>query len=101
VDIQLENVEKRLKDRKIRLEVSQAARGAIINEGYDPQYGARPMKRAIQRLVSDPLALRLINGDFNDGDTILVDVAPAGAELTFTRLAVNAPRFEAPQEALI
>ena len=52
-------------------------RTAIIAEGYDPQYGARPMRRAIQRLIQDPLALKLINGDFVEGDTILVD---AGAE---------------------
>src|SRR5262249_19381461 len=91
VDIQLNNVGKLLKDRKVRLEVTEPAREVIINEGYDPQYGARPMKRAIQRLVSDPLALKLINGDFEEGDTILVNAAPGSAELTFTKLVSVGP----------
>jgi ATP-dependent Clp protease ATP-binding subunit ClpB len=85
VGIQLDNVAKLLKDRKVKLEVTAAARDAIINEGYDPQFGARPMRRAIQRLVQDPLALKLINGDFLEGDTILVDASPQGG-LEFTKL---------------
>ncbi|MDE3166103.1 MAG: AAA family ATPase, partial [Acidobacteriota bacterium] len=87
VDIQIANVAKRLKERKVNLEVTAAAKDAIINEGYDPQYGARPMKRAIQRLIADPLSLRLIQGDFLEGDTIRVDVAGGGNELGFERLA--------------
>jgi ATP-dependent Clp protease ATP-binding subunit ClpB len=86
VDIQLDNVGKQLKDRKVKLEVTAAAKEAIISEGYDPQYGARPMKRAIQRLIGDPLALKLINGDFAEGDTIMVDASGNGNELTFNRL---------------
>jgi ATP-dependent Clp protease ATP-binding subunit ClpA len=91
VEIQLINVDNLLKDRKLKLEVTAAAKDRIITEGYDPQYGARPMKRAIQRLIQDPLALKLITGDFREGDTILVD-APAepANELTFTKL-VPAP----------
>ena len=86
VDIQLTNVGKLLKDRKLKLEVTPAAKDRIIAEGYEPQYGARPMKRAIQRLIQDPLALKLINADFSEGDTILVDADPAGGDLKFTRL---------------
>jgi ATP-dependent Clp protease ATP-binding subunit ClpA len=82
VDIQLENVSKLLQDRKLRLEVTPAARDLIIAEGYDPQYGARPMRRAIQRLVQDPLALMLINGDFLEGQTIVAD--RKGDALEFT-----------------
>ena len=90
VDIQLQNVARLLEDRKIGLEVTQAARDRIIAEGFDPQYGARPMRRAIQRLVQDPLALKLLNGDFAAGDVVLVDAAAetsseAGA-LEFTKL---------------
>jgi ATP-dependent Clp protease ATP-binding subunit ClpB len=85
-DIQLNNVARLLKDRKINLEVTPAAKDLIISEGYEPQYGARPMRRAIQRLIQDPLALKLINADFLEGDTVLVDVAPGGTELKFTRL---------------
>jgi ATP-dependent Clp protease ATP-binding subunit ClpB len=86
VDIQLDNVSKLLKDRKVKIEVTAAARDRIISEGYDPQFGARPMRRAIQRLIQDPLALKLINADFLEGDTILVDVAPQGEGLQFTKL---------------
>ena len=85
VDIQLNNVAKLLKDRKMKLEVTPAAKERIISEGYDPQFGARPMRRAIQRLIQDPLALKLLNGDFLEGDTILVD-AKGESELSFQKL---------------
>jgi ATP-dependent Clp protease ATP-binding subunit ClpA len=78
VDIQLANVEKLLKDRHLRLEVTPAAKEAIVAEGYDPQYGARPMRRAIQRMIQDPLALKLLNGEFVEGDTVVVDKAVEG-----------------------
>jgi ATP-dependent Clp protease ATP-binding subunit ClpA len=91
VDIQLHEVGKLLKDRNLKLEITTAAKDRIITEGYDPQYGARPMKRAIQRLIQDPLALQLITGGFAEGGTILVDAgAEAEAALTFTKL-VPAP----------
>jgi ATP-dependent Clp protease ATP-binding subunit ClpB len=84
VDIQLGAVIKLLRDRKMNLEVTPAAKNLIISEGYDPQYGARPMRRAIQRLVQDPLALKLVSGEFHEGETVIVaDAAPDGT-LTFT-----------------
>jgi len=86
VDIQLRNVAKLLKDRRVALEVTPAAKDRLIAEGYEPQYGARPMKRAIQRLVQDPLALKLINGDFVEGDTVQVDARPNESDLVFTKL---------------
>jgi ATP-dependent Clp protease ATP-binding subunit ClpB len=86
VDIQLHNVAKLLKDRKIGLEVTTAARDRIIEEGFDPQYGARPMRRAIQRLIQDPLALKLLNGDFGPGDTVMVDAGATPEALEFTKL---------------
>ncbi len=58
----------------------------IITEGFDPQYGARPMRRAIQRLIQDPLALQVINGDFAEGDTVMADVKEGSTELQFTKL---------------
>jgi ATP-dependent Clp protease ATP-binding subunit ClpA len=87
VDIQLHNVGKLLKDRKIKLEVTDAAKDMLIADGYDPQYGARPMKRAIQRLIQDPLSLKLINSEFSEGDTVTVDAAAGGGELEFAKLA--------------
>jgi ATP-dependent Clp protease ATP-binding subunit ClpB len=86
VDIQLQNVGKLLKDRKVKLQVTDAVKDRIINEGYDPQYGARPMRRAIQRLIQDPLALKLINGEFVEGDTILVETKGNEGELAFEKL---------------
>jgi len=85
VDIQLHNVGKMLKDRKMALEVTEAAKDRLISEGYDPQYGARPMKRAIQRMIQDPLALKLINSEFAEGDTVLVDAGPNEGELVFSK----------------
>ena len=87
VDIQLNTVVKLLKERKLGLRITAAAKDRIVSEGYDPDYGARPMKRAIQRLVQDPLAHRLMNGDFAEGDVVLVDVKEGASELEFTRLA--------------
>ena len=86
VDIQLANVGKMLKDRKLKLTVTPAAKDAIISEGYDPQFGARPMRRAIQRLVQDPLAQKLLRGEFLEGETIEVDAQPGATELQFKKV---------------
>jgi ATP-dependent Clp protease ATP-binding subunit ClpB len=86
VDIQLDNVSKMLKDRKLKMVVTPAAKDAIIAEGYDPQFGARPMRRAIQRLVQDPLAQKLIRGDFLEGDTVEVDAQPGATDLLFKKV---------------
>ena len=64
---------KRLAERKIRLELSENARALIAHEGFDPVYGARPIKRTIQRLVLDPLAQKVLSGEFKEGDTVYVD----------------------------
>jgi ATP-dependent Clp protease ATP-binding subunit ClpB len=84
VDIQLVRVARRLDERELVLEVSEAAKDAIAAAGYDPVYGARPLKRAIQRMVENPLAQRLLGGEFLVGDAIEVDADDSGA-LTFTR----------------
>src|SRR5208283_2194093 len=78
VDIQLERVATLLRERKLALEVTQAAKDKIIEEGFDPQFGARPMRRAIQRLVQDPLAHKLLAGEFLEGETVVVDASPMG-----------------------
>ena len=75
VDIQLRGLLKRLADRKIHITLSDAAKDFLVREGYDPVYGARPLKRALQRLLLDPLALRVLDGEFRDGDTVVVDLA--------------------------
>ena len=73
VDIQLARVEKLLKDRKIALDLTDAARGWLGRVGYDPVYGARPLKRAVQKYLQDPLADLLLRGEVPDGSTVAVD----------------------------
>jgi len=74
VDIQLKRLQKLLADRKIGIELTDAAKEMIAREGFDPVYGARPLKRAIQREVQNPLAVKILEGDFKAGDDIIVDV---------------------------
>jgi ATP-dependent Clp protease ATP-binding subunit ClpB len=85
VDIQLAHLRRRLEDKRIHLEVSDAARALLAREGYDPTYGARPLKRTIQRLVQDPLALKLLEHEFKEGDTVVVDAD--GDHIAFRREA--------------
>jgi ATP-dependent Clp protease ATP-binding subunit ClpB len=83
VDIQLKRLQKRLDERKISLVVTEAARKLVIERGWDPVYGARPLKRAIQRMVQDQLAMMLLEGKFSDADVIEVDTK--GGELTVAK----------------
>ncbi|HET8761399.1 MAG TPA: ATP-dependent chaperone ClpB [Nitrospiria bacterium] len=78
VDIQLAAVAKRLEERHVRVELTDAAKAVLAVEGYDPVYGARPLKRVIQRDVLNPLSLKLLSGEFRDGDVIRVDVHEGG-----------------------
>ena len=82
MDIQLGNLRKRLADRHITIELTDAARSHIVRVGYEPSYGARPLKRAIQRELENELAKRLLRGDVRDGQHVLVDYN--GDALTFT-----------------
>ena len=74
VEILLKQVSKRLEDRHISIELTDKAKEFLVNEGYDPKYGARPLKRTIQRRVLDPLALDVLNGRIRDGDHVVADV---------------------------
>ncbi len=74
VDIQLEGITKRLAQRRITLDVTPAASAALAAEGYDPAFGARPLKRVIQREIADPLAIAILEGRYAEGDTVVVDV---------------------------
>jgi len=78
IDIQIANLVKRLEERKIHVQLTDAAKEKLVREGYDPVYGARPLKRTIQRLVLDPLALRVLEGDFLEGNTVVVDAGREG-----------------------
>jgi ATP-dependent Clp protease ATP-binding subunit ClpB len=83
VDIQVRGLLKRLEERKIHVELTEPAKGFLVAEGYDPMYGARPLKRTIQRRVLDPLAFRVLEGEFGEGDSVVVDVA--GDALAFVK----------------
>jgi len=86
IDLQLKRLESLLADRKLTLELTPSAREVLATEGYDPAFGARPLKRAIQRLLQNPLALAVLEGKFSEGDHIVVD-RDAKGELTFRKAA--------------
>jgi ATP-dependent Clp protease ATP-binding subunit ClpB len=89
VEIQLGGLRKRLAERKITLDLTTAAQALLAREGYDPVYGARPLKRTIQKEIVQPLAMALLRGDFRDGDTIVADAE--GTSLAFRRAEATAP----------
>jgi ATP-dependent Clp protease ATP-binding subunit ClpC len=88
VDLLLNHVRRQVEGQGMHLEVTEAAREVILNEGYDPAYGARPLKRAIQRLVENPLSRELLRGSFSEGDTIEADARDGVVE--FGKLGANA-----------
>ena len=99
VDIQLRRLTKMLAERKIILEVTDGAKTFLAENGYDPVYGARPLKRTIQKLIQDPLAMRILQGEFKDGDKIKIDAD--GKQLVFLS-AGPVPRTEdAPTTAVL
>ncbi len=83
VGLQVRKLEERLAERNLHLSLTDAARAHIARVGYDPDFGARPLRRVLQREVADPIALKLLSGEFRDGDTIVVDASPDG--LVFTK----------------
>ena len=83
VDLQLASVSKLLAERQVRIELTPAARALVLSEGYDPAYGARPLRRTVQRLVQDPLALEILQGKIVPGDVVRVDAA--GGQMKFER----------------
>jgi ATP-dependent Clp protease ATP-binding subunit ClpB len=83
VGLQVQRLEERLAARSLRLALTDEARAHVARVGYDPDFGARPLKRVLQREVADPIALELLRGEFHDGDTIVVDASPDG--LVFTK----------------
>jgi ATP-dependent Clp protease ATP-binding subunit ClpB len=91
VDIQIRGLLRRLEDRKIKVELTNSAKSFLVAEGYDPMYGARPLKRTIQRLVLDPLAVRVLQGEFGEGDRIIVDVSDNGVTFEKKNATVGAP----------
>ena len=87
VEIQLKRLAKLLEEKQLKLELTQRAKEAVGRAGYDPVYGARPLKRALQRMVLDPLAMKVLQGDYRPGDKVVVDAGPSDEVLTFTRVS--------------
>ena len=81
VDLMMGDLHKRLQEQEIAMEVTPEAKEKLVEEGYDPAYGARPLRRTIQRLVEDPLAEDLLQGRYQAGDTVKVDVTKDGIAL--------------------
>jgi ATP-dependent Clp protease ATP-binding subunit ClpB len=98
VEIQLRNLSRRLAERKMDLHLSDRAKQILAKEGFDPVYGARPLKRAIQRSIQDPLALKVLEGEFSEGDTIEVDAGPAD-QLILSKKAARAKGRVMPAHA--
>jgi ATP-dependent Clp protease ATP-binding subunit ClpA len=92
VEIMIYEVRQRLADRNVDFEVTPAAKEELVREGYDPTFGARPLRRTVQRRIENPLARRILAGEFGDGDLVRVDFADG--DFTFAKAAV---REEEPQ----
>jgi ATP-dependent Clp protease ATP-binding subunit ClpB len=84
VDLQIERLQQRLADKKLKLELTEKARSRLAEEGYDPTFGARPLRRTIEKRIANPLAKKIIAGDVKEGDRVLVDYDEAMGEFTFT-----------------
>jgi ATP-dependent Clp protease ATP-binding subunit ClpB len=89
VEIQLRSLRRRLAERNITLELTEAAKELVAREGFDPVYGARPLRRAIQKEIVQPLAIRLLRGEFHDGEHIRVDARDR--EIVFERVSESTP----------
>ena len=105
VDLQLAHLRKLLADRKLTIRLTDAARTLLADEGYDPVFGARPLKRAVQRMLQNPLALAVLDGTFKEGDVIVADIQVGSLALSFrhgdatdaaAQAAFSAPPIVAP-----
>jgi ATP-dependent Clp protease ATP-binding subunit ClpB len=83
IELRLEDVRRLLAERKISLELTDAARELLFTDGFDPNFGARPLKRAIQKLVQDPLALKILDGEILHGDHVMVDADKKAGKMSF------------------
>src|SRR5712691_2512918 len=100
VELELAKVLRLLAERKVRIKVTSAARERLVRDGYDPAYGARPLRRAVQRLVQDPLAMRILDGSVLPGDLVRVEAEPESDSLRFERVEEKtAPAPEVQAEA--
>jgi ATP-dependent Clp protease ATP-binding subunit ClpB len=92
IDLQLQNLRRLLSERKIEIALTEKAHELLFREGYDPQFGARPLKRAIQRLIQDPLAMKLLDGEVAPGDSLTIDADMKKGVMTFAPTKAKAAR---------
>src|SRR5271163_1778624 len=97
IDLELAKVMKLLAERNVRIELTPAARDRLVQDGYDPAYGARPLRRTVQRLVQDPLAMRILDGSVLPGDLVRVDIDPETDAMRFTRAEASEAKAPATQ----
>jgi ATP-dependent Clp protease ATP-binding subunit ClpC len=90
IDLLAQDLQKRLEERKIEVEFTEAAKAWLVKEGYDPQYGARPLRRALERYVENPLSMKILSGEFNPGDRIIVDAGADGLSFAVKETRANA-----------
>jgi len=91
VDLQMKEIQERLSEHNLTVELTPAARDWLAKEGYDPAFGARPLRRALQKYVESPLSVSLLSGEFSGGDTVVVDVDEAGKQLVFRPIGSGVP----------
>jgi ATP-dependent Clp protease ATP-binding subunit ClpC len=91
VDLQMKEVRERLNERGLNVELTEAARQWLANEGFDPAFGARPLQRALQKHIESPLSVALLGGEFSPGDTIVVDVDTDAEKLIFRQEGHSMP----------
>jgi ATP-dependent Clp protease ATP-binding subunit ClpC len=99
VTLQMKEVQERLSDHNITVQLSDPARAWLAKEGYDPAFGARPLRRALQKYVESPLSMKLLGGEFPGGATVQVDVDEKKNVLTFTSGEALVPKKRARQRA--
>ncbi|MCX7939029.1 MAG: AAA family ATPase, partial [Thermoflexales bacterium] len=92
VELQMRELRERLKEKGLAIELSDAARKWLARQGYDPNFGARPLRRAMQKYLEGPLSIQLLKGQFKAGDCVRVDVAPEGNSLQFTLAPAEQPQ---------
>jgi ATP-dependent Clp protease ATP-binding subunit ClpB len=90
IEMQIRHLTEKLAERQLTLKLTPAARALLFREGYDPAYGARPLRRAIQRLIQDPLALKILDGEIHPGGIVVVDADPKSDEMKFKRETAKA-----------
>jgi ATP-dependent Clp protease ATP-binding subunit ClpC len=89
IDLLSKDLQKRLAERKLGVEITEKAKSWLAKEGYDPVYGARPLRRALEKYVENPLSIKVLSGEFKEGDVVLVDVAEEGLAFKVKRKAAS------------